>query len=167
MDKPKNKWVSSRLKDKKKELGIEDKVEEKPSPVAKEFKKVSKPTRNTKYNSENKSSYKNGSHKKGSYKKRSYRQDSGKKGSYKRDSRNRKKHVIKISNLPNDITTKELFDLVHCWGEIGNINIKAYYDSVSSYIDFYNENEANYFIEALNSTPFDNLIIRVEMMNFT
>ena len=162
MEKPKNRWVSSRFKDKKKELGIEDKVEEKPTPVAKEFKKVSKPTRNTQYNSENKGSYK-----KGSYKKRSYRQDSGKKGSYNRNSRYRKKHVIKISNLPNDITTKELFDLVHCWGEIGNINIKAYYDSVSSYIDFYNENEANYFIEALNSTPFDNLIIRVEMMNFT
>ena len=60
-------------------------------------------------------------------------------------SRNRKKHVIKISNLPNDITTKELFDLVHVWGEIGNINIKTYYDSVGLYIDFYNQNETLFY----------------------
>ena len=157
MDKPKNKWVSNRLKDKKKELGIEDKVKPTPTPVVKEFKQVSKPTRNTDYNSE----------KKDSYKKSSYRQDYGKKGTYEKNSWNRKKYVIRISNLPSDITNKELFDLVHVWGEIGDINVKTYHDSVSSYIDFYNENEANYFIEALNSTPFDNLIIKVEMMNFT
>ena len=157
MDKPKKKWVSSRLKDKKKELGIEEKVEEKP-PSPKEFRKVSKP-RNTQINGTRNNNYKKGS-KNGSYKK------SSKRGS-KRGSRNRKKHVIKISNLPGDVTTKELFDLVHVWGEIGNINIKTYYDSVSSYIDFYNENEAKYFIEALDSTPFDNLIIKVEMMDFT
>jgi hypothetical protein len=157
MDKQKNKWISSRLKDKKKELGIEDKVEPPSTPVVKEFKQVSKPTRNTDYNSE----------KKRSNKKSSYSPDSGKKETYERNSWNRKKHVIRISNLPSDITNKELFDLVYVWGEIGNINVKTYHDSVSSYIDFYNENEANYFIEALNSTPFDNLIIKVEMMNFT
>ena len=157
MEKPKTKWTSSKLKDKKKELGIEDKIVEPtpPIPIKKEFKKVSKP--DTQYNSS----------KSNSYKKRSYRQDSDKKGSYRNDSRNRKKHVIKMSNLPSDITTPELFDLVHVWGEIGNINIKSYYDSVSSYIDFYNKDEADYFIEALNSTPFGNLIIRVEIMNFT
>jgi len=164
MEKPKTKWTSSKLKDKKKELGIEDKVVETPTPIPikKEFKKVSKP--DTQYKS---NSYKKDSYKKDSYKKRSYRQDSDKKGSYRNDSRNRKKHVIKMSNLPSDITTPELFDLVHVWGEIGNINIKSYYDSVSSYIDFYNKEEADYFIEALNSTPFGNLIIRVELMNFT
>ena len=138
MDKPKKKWVSSRLKDKKKELGIEDKVEEKPS-SPKEFRKVTKSSRNNGELRENRN-YKKGS-KKGSYK-NNYKKNS-KHGS-KRGSRNRKKHVIKISNLPNDVTIQELFDLVHVWGEIGNINIKTYSDSVSSYIDFYNEEEAKY-----------------------
>ena len=78
----------------------------------------------------------------------------------------RKKHVIQISNLPKDIQVKELVDLVSEWGEIGNVNIKQYSEIVCSYIDFYNKEEADYFVEALHSTPFDNLIIGVKLMNF-
>ena len=52
------------------------------------------------------------------------------------------------------------------WGEIGNVNIKIYSDSVSAYIDFYNKDEADYFVEALNETPFSNLIIHVQIMKF-
>ena len=81
-------------------------------------------------------------------------------------SKNRKKHVVRISNLPEDVTSKELVDLISEWGEIGNVNIKSYSESVSSYIDFYNKNEADYFVEALDTTPFDHYIIKVEIMNF-
>ena len=152
--KPKKKWVSSRLKDKKKELGISDKV---PSPVpnneVKEFKKTSRKVKKS-----NRSDNKSFS--------RSDRDDRFNSKSSKRTSKNRKKHVVRISNLPEDVTSKELVDLISEWGEIGNVNIKSYSESVSSYIDFYNKNEADYFVEALDSTPFDHYIIRVEIMNF-
>ena len=157
-NKPKKKWVSSRLKDKKKELGMEDKKEDstKSKPVKKVFK-----GKKTSPNS-GKSGSKKGSYKKGSYKKGSY-----KKGSRNRSNRNREKHVIKMSNLPSDITVGELAELISPWGEIGNINIKNYSEAYCSYVDFYNRNEADYFIKALDQTPFDNMIIRVELMNFS
>jgi hypothetical protein len=73
----------------------------------------------------------------------------------------RKIVVIKISNLPTDITVPELNELVSEWGKIGRINISSY-DNSTSYIDFYFENEADYFIKAVDKTPFDNLILNVE-----
>lgn len=152
--KPKKKWVSSRLKDKKKELGISDKV---PSPVAntevKEFKKTSRKVK--KSNRSDTRSYS-----------RSDRDDRFNSKFSKHTSKNRKKYVVRISNLPEDVTSKELANLISEWGEIGNVNIKSYSDSVSSYIDFYNKNEADYFVEALDTTPFDHYIIKVEIMNF-
>lgn len=80
-------------------------------------------------------------------------------GEYKR------KAVVKLSNLPIDITENELRNLVKEWGYIGNINVQYYgenKDIVCSYIDFYNDYEADYFVKALNKTPFDNLIMVVE-----
>ena len=152
--KPKKKWVSSRLKDKKKELGISDKV---PSPVpnteVKEFKKTSRKVK--KSNRSDTRSYS-----------RSDRDDRFNSKFSKHTSRNRKKYVVRISNLPEDVTSKELTNLISEWGEIGNVNIKSYSESVSSYIDFYNKNEADYFVEALDTTPFDHYIIKVEIMNF-
>ena len=163
-DKPKKKWVSSRLKDKKKELGIEDKMEEKkPSkPVKKVHKGKGDKFDFNKRGSGKRSSYKKGS-KKGSYKRGSYKKGSKNK-SY---NRNREKHVIKMSNLPSDISVGELAELISPWGEIGNINIKNYSEAYVSYIDFYNKNEADYFIKAIDQTPFDNCIIRAELMNFS
>jgi hypothetical protein len=73
----------------------------------------------------------------------------------------RKIVVVKISNLPNDITVPELNELVSEWGKIGRINISNY-DNTTCYIDFYFEDEALYFIKAIDKTPFDNLILNVE-----
>ena len=75
----------------------------------------------------------------------------------------RKIVVIKISNLPEDITVNELNELVGEWGKIGRINISAY-DNTTCYIDFYFRDEAEYFIKAIDKTPFDNLILNVELM---
>ena len=160
MDKPRKRWVSSRLTDKKKDMGIVEppKSEYLTYDTRKEPNKVYTPRRD--YNSDKKESYRRDYN---SDKKESYRRDYN---SDRRD-RNKKKHVIRISNLPIDITVRELAGLVSGWGEIGNINVKQYYDSASSYIDFYNKEEVDYFIKALDSTPFDNLIIKVEVMNFT
>ncbi len=73
----------------------------------------------------------------------------------------RKIVVVRISNLPEDITVPELNELVSEWGKIGRINISSY-DNTTSYIDFYFEDEARYFQDAINKTPFDNLILNVE-----
>ncbi len=75
----------------------------------------------------------------------------------------RKIVVIKISNLPDDITVPELNELVGEWGKIGRINISNY-DNTTCYIDFYFEDEALYFIKAIDKTPFDNVILNVELM---
>ena len=68
---------------------------------------------------------------------------------------------IKISNLPDDVTIKELNDLIRPWGKIGNINFGKSVNK-TAYIDFYEKDEAEYFKKALDKTPFDNLIINVE-----
>ena len=85
-EKPKKKWVSNRLKDKKKDLGIPDK---KPNPVQdtdkKSFRKVNRVRKNV---NEKKSSDKYSSR------------------TYQPNQRNRDKQVIRISNLPDDITNK-------------------------------------------------------------
>lgn len=81
------------------------------------------------------------------------------------------KQVVKISNLPDNITVQELNNLISEWGNIGNINIKKYTysgtSSISAYIDFYNIDEANYFVKALDNTPFDYMIIEVKLMDFS
>jgi RNA recognition motif-containing protein len=74
----------------------------------------------------------------------------------------RKIVTVKISNLPDDITVEELNELISEWGKIGRINVSNY-EHKSAFIDFYYKEEAHYFIKALDKTPFDHLIIDVEM----
>ena len=81
--------------------------------------------------------------------------------SYRIDKR--KIVVIKISNLPEDITVPELNELVSEWGKIGRINISNY-DNTTCYIDFYFKDEAEYFIKAIDRTPFEHSILSVELM---
>ena len=70
--------------------------------------------------------------------------------------------TVKMTNLPEDITVKELHELILPWGHIGNINFgKSSYKI--AYIDFYKKDEADYFVKALDRTPFDQLIIGVEI----
>lgn len=137
---PKKKWTSKRLAEKKEELGITT------PPVKEEETETSKEEFKFKEKKNSKSTFKNRDREK--------------------DRKNKKKHVVQISNLPNNINVKELEELISPWGEIGRINIKAYSEIICSYVDFYNKYEADYFVEALNSTPFDNLIIGVKIMKF-
>ncbi len=137
--KPKKKWTSKRLTDKKDELGIvTPPVIEKKQEPNEEFKFKEKKNSKSTFKSRDRD----------------------------RDRRYRKKHVVQISNLPKNIDIKELEELISPWGEIGRINIKVYSEIICSYVDFYNKYEADYFVEALNSTPFDSLIIGVKIMNF-
>jgi RNA recognition motif-containing protein len=75
----------------------------------------------------------------------------------------RKIVTIRISNLPDDITVEELSELISEWGKFGRINISTY-ESKSAFIDFYYKDEAEYFVKALDRTPFGNLIIGVEII---
>lgn len=160
MDKKPKKWTSKRLNDKKDELGIVTN----PPPIIEEKKEYTK-----KFPDKEKTEYTKKSFDKEKKVQKFSKPTDNKKNSRNRNNRrneDRIKHVIKISNLPTDIEVKELYNLITPWGDIGNINIKLYTDVTCSYIDFFNLDEANYFVEALNSTPFGNMILRVELMNF-
>jgi hypothetical protein len=76
----------------------------------------------------------------------------------------RKIVTVRISNLPDDITVPELNNLVSEWGKIGRINLNNY-DNKTCYIDFYFKDEAEYFYKAIDKTPFDNLILTVDIIN--
>ncbi len=75
----------------------------------------------------------------------------------------RKIVTVRISNLPDDITVEELSELISEWGKFGRINISSY-ESKSAFVDFYYRDEAEYFVKALDRTPFGNLIIGVEVV---
>jgi RNA recognition motif-containing protein len=77
---------------------------------------------------------------------------------------NKNKIRVRINNLPKDIYVKELNDLVSPWGSIGRIDVKYYRTNTTAYIDFYKYDEAEYFMNALNKTPFDHMIIDVEIL---
>ena len=68
---------------------------------------------------------------------------------------------VRIANLPEDMTVPELEGLVNEWGSIARVNLNNY-ENKTGFVDFYFKHEADYFIEAVDRTPFDNMIIRVE-----
>lgn len=76
-----------------------------------------------------------------------------------------KTHRVKINNLPVDINFNELSNLLKDWGHICKINIKNFTESSYAIIEFQYEDEQTYFIEALNSTPFQHQIISVEKID--
>ncbi len=76
----------------------------------------------------------------------------------------RKCGKVKMSNLPKDITNEELNDLLVDWGYIKYINIKQYTDDTVAYIEFKDEKQADYLIEALHNTPFDSRIIKINKL---
>jgi RNA recognition motif-containing protein len=69
--------------------------------------------------------------------------------------------TVKLSNLPDDITQYELEYLMKDWGSISRVNLSSY-ENKTGFIDFYTKSEADYFIEAIDRTAFDHLIIRAE-----
>lgn len=76
----------------------------------------------------------------------------------------KEKFCIKISNIPSDLTIKELYELVKEWGDIGRINFNNNINYKCAFIDFYIKEEAEYFVRALDKTPFDNYIINVDLL---
>lgn len=74
---------------------------------------------------------------------------------------------VKISDLPNDMTEEEMMELTCDWGHIVRLKVINYDESSTSYVDFGYEEEAEYFIKAIDKTPFNSIIIsatRVESL---
>ena len=66
---------------------------------------------------------------------------------------------VKLSELPKDMTEEELMELTSEWGHIVKIKVINYDENSVSYIDFGFEDEAKYFIEAIDKTPFELLLL--------
>lgn len=77
---------------------------------------------------------------------------------------NREKvYKIKISNIPLDLTLKNLNKMMVGWGKIGNIKLGNYREDKTKYaiIDFYEEEASKYFIEAIDTTPIGHNMVSV------
>jgi hypothetical protein len=77
----------------------------------------------------------------------------------------RKKYCVKLTNIPDDLTIRELNELMIEWGHIGKINFNNNTKYKAAFVDFYSKEEAEYFVSALDKTPFDNYIISVELLD--
>ena len=83
---------------------------------------------------------------------------------YRRDNLGyNKTYTVKLSELPLDITEPELYELLENWGHVTKIKVIIYTESSTAYIDFCYKEEADYFVEAINKTPFDSYIINAEV----
>ena len=100
----KKKWKSSRLEDKRRELGLDKKPSD-----DKKFSSKKPFDRNNK-NKDNRSN-------KNDVKRKKFND-------------NKEKFVVRISNLPDDITVNEILNEVSKWGDVGNVNIKKYYEKI-------------------------------------
>ena len=71
--------------------------------------------------------------------------------------------TVKLSDLPFDTTESELYELLQDWGHIVKVKVLSYNECNVAYIDFIYTEEAEYFIKAINKTPFDKFIITAEL----
>jgi hypothetical protein len=74
---------------------------------------------------------------------------------------------VKLSELPNDITEEEMMELTCDWGHVVKIRVLNYEESSTSYIDFGYEDEADYFIKALDKTPFEYMMLQAIRVDST
>jgi RNA recognition motif-containing protein len=74
----------------------------------------------------------------------------------------KKTYRVKITELPADISEEELMELLFEWGNIVKVRVNNYEDNSIAYVDFGHEEEADYFIKALDKTPFESIIISVQ-----
>ena len=84
--------------------------------------------------------------------------------SYEKPIRREKYHSkvtyrVKLSELPRDMSEEELMELTSEWGHIVKIKVINYDENSVAYIDFGFEDEATYFIEAIDKTPFESLLL--------
>ena len=66
---------------------------------------------------------------------------------------------VKISDLPIDMSEEEMMELTSEWGHIVRVKVLNYKESSVAYVDFGYEAEANYFVTAIDKTPFELILI--------
>ena len=74
-------------------------------------------------------------------------------------STNKITYRVKLSELPNDMYEEEMLELTSEWGHIIKVKVINYDENSVAYIDFGFEDEAKYFIEAIDKTPFESLLL--------
>jgi len=74
-------------------------------------------------------------------------------------STNKITYRVKLSELPNDMYEDEMLELTSEWGHIIKVKVINYDENSVAYIDFGFEDEAKYFIEAIDKTPFESLLL--------
>jgi hypothetical protein len=72
---------------------------------------------------------------------------------------------VKISNLPSDLLQDELNELLIEWGDIIRCKLLNYVESSCAYVEFINDEQRSYFIDALDKTPFDHQIIKIDKLD--
>jgi hypothetical protein len=77
----------------------------------------------------------------------------------------KKTYRVKLSELPKDIYDEELMELTYNWGHIIKVKVINYDENSVAYIDFGFEDEATYFIEAIDKTPFESLLLSASMVD--
>ena len=80
------------------------------------------------------------------------------------DKQNKKNYKVKMSNLPTDVSEEELRNLLYDWGHLSRIKVLNYDESSTAYLEFNEEEEVDYLIQALNKTAFDNRIINLDKL---
>lgn len=83
---------------------------------------------------------------------------------YDFEKRDRKQYFkttyrVKISDLPIDMSEEEIMELTSEWGHIVRVKVLNYKESSVAYVDFGYEAEANYFVTAIDKTPFELILI--------
>ena len=78
------------------------------------------------------------------------------------DSYKRIVNKVKITNLPTDMTEEELNELLYEWGTVKHLRLLNYENSSTAYVEFRFSDEVDYFVKALDKTPFGYIMINVE-----
>ena len=73
-------------------------------------------------------------------------------------------HKVKMSNLPVDINEEELNELLYDWGHVVRLRLLNYENNSTAYIEFKDKAPADYIVDALHKTPFDHIILDVELL---
>jgi len=76
-------------------------------------------------------------------------------------------HKVKMSNLPFDITEDELNELLYNLYNgkyVVRMRLLNYENNSTAYIEFKEEEAADYIVEALHKTPFDHIMLDVERL---
>jgi hypothetical protein len=71
---------------------------------------------------------------------------------------------VKLGSLPNDITEEEILELLSDWGSVARLKVLNYPENSNAYIDFRNEEQADYFVKAFDKTPCNYLLVTAERL---